>query len=148
MKIGIDIGEVILTKARKNSKPKEIAYAVESIEKLAKKYEIFLISKTEKETNKQKTINDLKNIDFFNKTGIKEENLFFVTTYNEKVNKAKELEIDVFIDDDYRVLEKMMKVGIKHRICLDVSNNYKKGNEKQGKLFRNWIDILKEIEKI
>lgn len=142
MRIGIDIGGVILENYVKEKPTKEIEGAVEAISKLAQKHEIYLISKKEK--GKDETIKDLENINFFEKTGIKKENIYFVFKKKDKTQIAIELKIDLFIDNDFGVLEHIKPKGI-HTICL--SKRYKKLQTKQANdLVRSWNEIIDIIE--
>ena len=84
----------------------------ESLKKLNKQKfngRIFLVSKCREEA--ESLINIwLKKHDFFNKTGIKPENVFFCRERNEKEKICRENNITHFIDDRLEVLSHM--VGI------------------------------------
>ncbi len=145
MNIGIDIGGVILTKAKKGEIPIEIDSACDVIKKLAETYDIFIISKIKTEKMQGNIIKTLKDINFFEKTGVKIENIFFVKSIEEKVQQALKLGIDIFIDDSYKVLKPMYEKGIK-TVCL--STKYKKEQKNQGILVRSWDEVLKVIGRL
>lgn len=144
MNIGIDIGGVILEHYLKGRPIKEIDGAIENISKLAKEHEIYIISKIEK--SKEKVIKDLENISFFEKTGVKKENIFFVLKKEDKTQVALNLKIDLFIDNDFGVLKYMTQKGI-YTICLN--KKYKKPQTKQANdLVRSWNEIINIIENL
>lgn len=145
MNIGIDMGGVILTKAKKGEIPKEIEGACNAIKTLSETYDIFIISKIKTEKMQENIIKNLKDINFFEKTGVKLENIFFVKSIEEKVHKALDLGIKIFIDDSYKVLKPMCEKGIK-TICLNTK--YKKEQKKQGILVRSWDEVLEVINKL
>lgn len=71
MNLGIDIGGVILTKAKKGETPIEIDGACDVIKKLSETYDIFIISKIKTEKMQGNIIKNLKDINFFEKQALK-----------------------------------------------------------------------------
>lgn len=144
MNIGIDIGGVILQNAEIGINVEEVEGAIESIKKLSEKHPIFIISKVEKERTRERIIEIFRRIDFYERTGLDSSNIIFVATIEEKAQKAKELNIDIFIDDKFSVLEKMKRFNI-YSICIN--RHYKtlqKG--RADKLVRSWKEIVEIIE--
>ncbi len=145
MNIGIDIGGVILTKAGRGVKPREIDGAFDSVKRLKEIHNVFIISRIETERMRERILQRLQDMDFFGHTNIKKENIFFVKTIGEKVKKAKELKADIFIDDSYKVLKPMYETGIR-TICLNTK--YRTEQKRQGRLVRNWSEVLSVVAEL
>lgn len=145
MNVGIDIGGVILTKEKRGSNPKEVEGAFESIKRLKEIHNIFVISRVETEKKRTWILQILQDMDFFEYTRVKMEDIFFVKTIAEKAQKANELKIDIFIDDSYKVLKPMYEMGIK-TICLNTK--YKTEQKRQGRLVRSWNEVMSVVAEL
>lgn len=143
MNIAIDIGGVLGTKNNTDKLVEEIPGAFECVRKISERYRVFIISAVKNQAVLEKTLKWLSDTRFYERTGVKKENLFFVSSIDEKANKAKELNIEIMIDDSYKVLSRTSSYGIKG-ICL--SEKYKKENKRYGILVRRWDDVMKVIE--
>lgn len=143
MKIGIDIGGVLGTKNNTDKPIEEIPNAFECVKRISEKHSIFIISAVKKQTAIERTSKWLSDSSFYERAGVKKENIFFVKDIDEKAAKAKELNIDVMIDDSYKVLSRTSAYGIKG-ICL--SNKYKKENRRYGVLVRRWEEVIRVLE--
>lgn len=110
------------------------------------KGEIYLISKCT-EWAEAKILKWLKDNDFYSKTGIKEENIYFVRQRNEKDAICRKLGITHFIDDRLEVLSHMIEST--PNLFLFQPNNieieeFKEFLPKVRKM-ESWDQIVKEI---
>lgn len=106
MNIGYDLGRTIKGPT-KNDYNKAFPDALEVIAKLSKRYSnSYIISRVNSE-QRERAIKWLIDEDFYNKTGIKQENVYFCFDRRDKHLFVKALDINVFIDDRYDVLEPM-----------------------------------------
>lgn len=143
MNIAVDIGGVIATKNNTDKPVEEISGAFESLRKIAEKHNVFIISAVKNSVAVEKTKKWLEESNFYIRTGVKKGNVYFVKDIDEKALKAKELNIDIMIDDSYKVLSRTSVYGIKG-ICL--STKYIKENKRYGLLFRTWDEVLKFLK--
>ena len=103
MKIGADIGNTIYNPKTKLPFPG----ALETITRLVNDgHEVYLISKVNSE-QQARSLKWLADVDFFNFTGVKKENLYYCFERKDKAIFVKALGIDIFIDDRPEVLYHM-----------------------------------------
>jgi len=119
MRIGIDIGGVIIGGAGSDTSfftddflsTPEVDGAFDTVKRLAADHEIFFISKAGK-TTAEKTVEWLQSRDFFTQVGVPENRLIFCRQRPEKVGIARELKIDLMIDDRLDVCVMMEEFSI------------------------------------
>jgi uncharacterized HAD superfamily protein len=114
-RIGIDIGRVIIDSdtdenlifTEKYLEAKEVKDSFSKIRDFCKNYgseNIYLVSKCGDSIQK-KTKEWLEYKDFYTKTNFNKENLYFCYKREDKYPIAKKLNLNLFIDDRYSVLE-------------------------------------------
>lgn len=137
MKIGIDVGGVIIDGTNENedtsffsdnflSTP-AVRNAFSSIKKLVDDgHDIFIISKCGT-TVQEKTLLWLENTNFYSETGVSSNRVFFVSRRPAKTPLAKALGVEAMIDDRMDIITSMIDEGI------------------FGVLFISWSQVLMEI---
>lgn len=137
MRIGIDIGGVII--AQDTDEPdlfftdeflraKPFTNCFEIIQKLVEKFgqeNIFIISKCGLAVQK-KSIQWLKDKDFFSITGFDPANINFCFERHEKAPIAGRLNLNYFIDDRYSVIKYLLPIESIQRLILFCPNETEK----------------------
>jgi carboxypeptidase C (cathepsin A) len=119
--LGVDIGNVIINSRLHDPKTKEVDEEVyasfppsngvfDSLQTLSEYFdgEVYLISKCT-EWAQEQILLWLKVRDFYTKTGIKENNIYFVRQRHEKDSVCQKLGVTHFIDDRLEVLSYMIE---------------------------------------
>lgn len=139
--LGIDLGNVVTSKNL--PPPRIIENSFEVIKKLTKKFDkIYIISRVNS-AQKERAEKWFKEVDFFNQTNIKEENVYFCFERKDKSIFVRGLNINVFIDDRPEVMYYLPKETLKILFNPDMENEYINKLENY-KIVKNW----KEIEEI
>ena len=125
MRLGIDIGGVIIKPARESGdtsffsgaflETPAVDKSLETIRTLNEPslgFELFLVSKARSGTA-EKTRKWLDHINFFNETGLDPVNLYFVEERKDKDKIAKRLGLNAFVDDHVGVLNHLTDVNLK-----------------------------------
>jgi hypothetical protein len=100
MKIGIDLGNTIVHNPTREAYPR----ALEVIKNLVEDgHEIWIISRVNSE-QRAKSLEWIEKFGFFQKTGIKPDNLYYCWERKDKAIFGKAFSFDVFIDDHPEVL--------------------------------------------
>ncbi|MCU0446363.1 MAG: hypothetical protein MUE85_15760 [Microscillaceae bacterium] len=158
MRIGIDIGRVIIAGdtdapnlffSQHYLQAPAVEGAIAAIQKLAEVYEpenIFLVSKCG-ETTEQRTMAWLEAQDFFKLTGIAVENVYFCRERAEKRLICEDLDIKVFIDDRFTVLQhldKLQKLFLFNPIAPELAkyDKWLLPPKKHIRVVENWSEIL------
>jgi hypothetical protein len=127
MKIGVDIGGVIIAGGADQDntfftddflQAKGVHLASWAMRRLYAQHDVVLISKAGEETER-KTLAWIENRAFFRKIGVLEPDIRFVRKRAQKAPLAKELDVEVFIDDRADICESMHAVGITPVLFLD-----------------------------
>ena len=144
IRIGIDIGRVIITPGDDNAdtsflrgsiqdalNTQPYPGAIEAIGKLVQLHNgrVWLVSKAGPRTQ-EKTLHWLEHYKFYERTGLDNQNVRFCRQRHEKANHCRELQITHFIDDRIQVLK-----HLKHL----VPNLYLFGEQKRGFNFPHWV---------
>lgn len=134
------IDKIIYDEPRIALTPPLFRGAKTAINHISKLWPCFLISR--------RTLNDYA-IGLLTKRGLwpkyfNEKNAFFVQTKEDKNAKAKELGINVYIDDQPSVLEKL--VDVRHRFLYDPLNVYSENSSYKKVL--SWQEFLESIRHI
>lgn len=110
----------------------------EVINELSKENEIYFIT-----ARSNSYIADIKKrtINYLKKNKIPYDDIFF--GHDDKLEIYKKLNLDIMIDDDYFVYEKLTKNGYKALLYDGVLNK-----NKEGKKVKNWLEIKKIIERM
>lgn len=143
MKIGVDVGKVIVGGgtavedtdmffSEQWMETPALEKAFESLAILSQEHELVIISKCGAKIQ-ERTMLWLEAHGFFETVNIAREDVYFVRKRYQKAPLAKELGLEMFIDDREDVLSYMVEEPhfIKHRI-----------------LFTSWIKTMKEIQLI
>ena len=138
--IGIDLGNVFTSKFEPF--PHVFPNAFEVVNQLVKLFNNTYIISRVNDKQRERAKEWFKAIDFFNKTGIKEENVYFCFDRRDKAIFIKGLNIDYFIDDRADVMrhlpEKTIKLLFNPTKDLDIINNLKYCH-----VVNNWAEIAK-----
>jgi hypothetical protein len=162
MRIGIDIGRVIIKDdtdgdnlffSNKFLEAIPVENAFPGVKYLVTKFgaeNIFLVSKCS-EATAARTINWLEHHDFFNETGVKCQHVEFCRERKDKKAISERLNIDIFIDDRYTVLEHLG--DLKLRMMFDPKENeLEKYNNSEKKIkvhiVKNWNEVIQRFELI
>jgi hypothetical protein len=119
VRIGIDIGKVIIGGAAEQPdtsffsdnflETPPVPKAFESIQLLAKDFDVWLISKCGQKIQ-DRSMAWLKTYKFFELTGVKSEQVIFCRQRKEKAPIAASLELRVFIDDRVDIISSMEEI--------------------------------------
>jgi len=106
---------------------------------------VFIISKVTSE-QKERAEKWLENVDFFNKTGVNPQNLYFCFERRDKGIFAKALDIQLMIDDRAEVMAHLLPTVIKFLINPE-TDDYDKHSKKlwNCKVVANWLDIERSL---
>lgn len=154
MRIGIDIGGVIIDRVRDgvydtSFKKSDFArtHAVEdalvSIKKLTKLFgsqNVFLVSVCDSETE-QKTSEWLEGNNFFQSTGILKENIYNCLERSQKASIAKDLGLTHFIDDRPDVLGYMVD-AVPNLYLFSIPSNQQPDSNPKFNMVHSWQEVL------
>ena len=167
-RIGIDIGRVIIGTdtdkpalffSRDYLKAPENPGALQGIQTLCERLgpeNIFLVSKCGQAVS-EKTRDWLLYKDFYNFTGMGQDQVFFCRERHEKQGISAKLELDIFIDDRFTVLEHLLRLEHIDRLFLfDPLENERqkflaalfhrdKRRTSPVVLVDNWQDLMSQI---
>lgn len=104
LKIGVDLGGTALWKDGEKINP--FPDCIETLAKFSKNHEIFIVSRVNS-NQREKSLKWLEEFNFFEKTGIKKDNLYYCFDRRDKAIFAKALELNLFIDDRPNCLSPM-----------------------------------------
>lgn len=157
MKIGIDIGGVIIDrvkdgvydtsfKVNDSTKTPAVKDALASIKTLTKLFHpenIYLVSVCDSETEK-KTNEWLEANNFFEITGILNENICNCKERSQKTGIAKELKLTHFIDDRPDVLGYMVNV-VPHLYLFSTADNEQVSSNVNFSKVHGWQEFLDQL---
>lgn len=116
LRVGVDIGGVIIDGSGDDTMFTDfflttppVEGAIEAVTDLVRRHEVWLISKCGLIVQR-KTVAWLRHHDFFSETGLHPSRLIFVRKRVEKAPVARELHLDVMIDDRPDIIESMIDV--------------------------------------
>ena len=148
-RIGLDFGKTI---AVTDSLP--FYHSFETIKHIVCKYgieNVFIISKAREKMRKD-ILKWFKTYNFFKKTGIIKNNVFFVREYVDKVTLVKKMNINVFIDDHFKVISRLVELEIIFKVIwFNEKGNIRlipKTLRKKVVISNKWNRISKIISKI
>ena len=104
LKVGVDIGGTIIWKDGEKINP--FPDCIETLAKFSKNHEIFIVSRVNSD-QRERSLKWLEEFNFFEKTGIKKDNLYYCFDRRDKAIFAKALELNLFIDDRPNCLSPM-----------------------------------------
>ena len=165
---GIDFGGVILQydgsflldeKDNSYLEAKQQPKAFETIKLIINKYgkeNIFIVSKAKAKMRK-KISNWLKKHEFYHQTGFDINNLFFVSSFDEKLIVSNKLGLNIFIDDKFQNISRVVCANtIKKVVWFDHdtlqtlnqkndknNNNFKNNNSKNKQFFNPLTQNIK-----
>jgi hypothetical protein len=146
MNIGIDLGYTIKG-VRSDGHSNRIAPdSFRVIEDFIKRGdEVFIISKVTSE-QKERAETWLKNVDFFNKTGVNPQNLYFCFDRRDKALFAKALGIQIMIDDRAEVMANLLPTVVKFLINPE-TDDYDRHSQRlfNCKVVTNWLEIERAL---
>jgi hypothetical protein len=142
MNIGIDLGFTIKGVRREGNRDKIAPDSFRVIAELVKRGDtVFIISKvtSEQKVRAEKWLND---VDFYNQTGVKPENVYFCFERRDKCLFVKALNINVMIDDRAEVMAHISPLVVKFLISPE-ADEYEKHIRQLGncKLVLDWSQI-------
>ncbi len=148
--LGVDIGKVIITGDTDSPdrsmfgkdflQSPEVEGAVEILKYLVSSprwVQVYLISKCGEDMQKR-TLSWLEAHDFYNRTGIARENVYFCRERSDKAGIARRLSVTYFIDDRIDVL-KSMPQQVRVKILFDPDNKVKTRNDMA--IARDWQEV-------
>lgn len=156
-KLGVDIGGVIIDRVGRTNdtsfqgrdfiKTPEVPFAAETLKRLVYFFDvIYLVSRCGPETELRTKL-WLQHNDFFKKTGIKAEHVFFCRERYQKAEIATKLGLTHFIDDRLEVLGYLINVPNRFLInARDVEVNKHKEFLPDVHRVSSWSELLKELE--
>lgn len=156
--LGVDIGNVIIEN-RLNDKEQldEKGYAelpvvdgsLEALKKLFLEFSgnVFLISKCT-EWAQEQILSWLDTHDFYNKTGVNRDNIYFVRARHEKDAICKKLGITHFIDDRLEVLSHMIETVPNLILFQPDQDEINKFSQFLPKVIRveNWSEVVSKLK--
>ncbi len=158
-KIGIDIGRVIIGSdtdqkdlffGKNFLNAPEVENSFESIKKIIMYYtgqNVYLVSKCGQET-REKTIQWLVHKNFFERTNFKKENIFFCDKREEKKIIARDLKLNIFVDDRFTVLKHLLDLPKMNLFLFNPKENELeafKSNFSEIKLVYTWKEIISDL---
>lgn len=146
MNIGIDLGWTVKGVRALGDRDIIAPLSFEVISRLVKRGDtIFIISKVNSE-QRERAQKWLKKVKFFEKTGVKPENLYYCFEKRDKAMFVKSLKINVMIDDRAEVMLHLPKKVRKLLICpeRDELREFGKGIPNM-KIVNEWFYIAKEL---
>lgn len=142
--LGIDLGNTIVGSRERNDRYYVEPRCFEIINKLEKIYDIYIISKVNSE-QRERSLKWLQESNFFIKTGVNPNNLFYCFERKDKAIFSKALNIDIFIDDRCQVMQYLDDRILKLLINPETTDLEKyKDKLINTQLVKSW----EEIEKI
>ena len=131
-KIGFDFGKTI--GVTDNIEPYKNSFKILNmiVNKLGSD-NVYLISKAREEM-KNNIQNWLINTNFFENTGFKQSNVYFVDEYNDKRILVDKLKINIFVDDSIKIIrclydsqyiKKIVWFRGNHKLIKDIPKNYR-----------------------
>lgn len=104
LRLGIDLGGTTIWKDGEKINP--FPDCIETLAKFSKNHEIFIVSRVNS-NQRERSLKWLEEFNFFEKTGIKKDNLYYCFDRRDKAIFAKALELNLFIDDRPNCLSPM-----------------------------------------
>lgn len=145
--IGIDLGNTIVGNGQLNNKTYVDPDCFNVLKLIIKNFDnVYIISRVNSE-QRDHSLKWLAESDFFNKTGIKRENLYYCWERRDKAIFAKALNCSIFIDDQPEVIYNLDKNIYK----LLINPTEIELNKYKDKLFNydivnNWIHIKERLK--
>jgi hypothetical protein len=146
MNIGVDIGWTLKGVRAENDKDKTAPNSFRIIRDIISRgHEIFLISKCNSR-QKEEVEKWLKEVDIFNQTGIKPENLYFCFERKDKSLFVKALDIDIMIDDRAEVMAYLPPNVITYLLCPE-KDDYEKHEKmlRHTVVVKDWLEIERRL---
>jgi hypothetical protein len=149
MNLGIDLGWCVAGDRTANDRTAPAPGMFHYLPLLAQKHNVYIVSRVN-DAQKEKSLEWLKNRNFFERTGINKDNLYYCFERRDKAIFQKGLKLDVFVDDRPDVFETMDDNVIK--LCFNPT--YKdivlfediiKGL-KNFRIVRGWLDVYNILQ--
>jgi hypothetical protein len=146
MNIGIDIGYTIKGVRREGNSKIVAPNSVDTIKKLVDRGDIvYLISKANS-AQKEDCENFLREIDFFNKTGVNPANVYFCYERPHKALFVKALEINIMVDDRSEVMAFLPWQVVKFLLVPEEDEYVKyKHLLKNTQIVNDWFEIERKL---
>ena len=147
MRIGFDIGGVIVDQKTREVFTESYMSIRLCIEKF-KPENVYIVSKARNQwiTSNKKLLTET---DFYNTTGLLEENVYFVNEYEDKATMCEKLQLDYLVDDSVKVIKFLLKTnttgiwfGVNSTSCLDKKDLQKIHVAKKWKNIRKLFSRL------
>lgn len=141
IRIGIDIGGVLIGKGRENNSLFDVPNSLETLQTLSEKYRLYIISYS-KEGMAQSNYNNLINYNLF-------WSQYYVDNKSYKASIVKHLSCNVMIDDNENILNQVKNENPEvTTILFQRYNKQKKKSHRKHILVDNWVDIITVLERL
>ena len=141
IRIGIDIGGVLIGIGRENNSLFDVPNSLETLKTLSEKYRLYIISYS-KERMAQSNYNNLINYNLF-------WSQYYVNNKSYKASIVKHLSCNVMIDDNENILNQVKNENPEvTTILFQRYNKQKKKSHRKHILVDNWVDIITVLERL
>src|SRR5579862_1684003 len=146
MNIGVDLGWTVKGVRANGNKDTIAPDSFSVIKCLVNRGDtVFVISKVNS-AQKERAEKWLKDVNFFEETGIKPENVYFCFEKKDKAVFVKALDIKIMIDDRTEVMANLPVLVVKFLISPDVFEYHKFSHMLYNcKMVANWLEIEKSL---
>ena len=103
---------------------------------------VFIISKA-KEKYQQRNVDLLDKVKFFDKTGLKRQNIYFVDEYEDKAILMKKIGITYILDDSIKIAKDCTANGLKPILFGEHEDFLKQNKDLKLMHARNWKNFRK-----
>lgn len=147
MNIGFDLGNTIVGNRQLKDKYYVDPNCFNVIKNLVNLgHEIFIVSRVN-EQQRERSLKWLNDIDFFNKTGVKKDNLYYCWERRDKSIFTRALNINIFVDDRIECLINMDKSVVKIAINPPDTDLLWPEEELKDFIFvKNWQEIENKLK--